>query len=79
MSLEEMQNVDPRTVDRSKLVQLNTVCIDPKAEKSERIKEFVAAIRNPYCFLVGKTVVKLGFADNERTIEDCVCSYLKGL
>ena len=79
MTLEEMRAVDPRTVDRASLKQIKDVKVDPKLEKNERIAEYVRQIENPYCYMDGKTVVKLSFAETDRTIEDCMHSYLAGV
>ena len=79
MTLEEMKTVDPRTVDRSTLVQRKDVVVDQKLSRSERIAEYIRRIKNPYCYLEGDTVVKISFSDTERTLEDCIHSYLSGL
>lgn len=79
MTLEEMRNIDPRTVDRSTLVQRAVVKIDSGKSKPERIKDYIGQIKNPYCYLEGKTVVKISFAETTRTIEDCMHSYLSGV
>lgn len=79
MTLEEMRDVDPRTVDRSTLVQRSTVKINMENSKQERIREYIDKIKNPYCYLEGKTVVKISFSETTRTIEDCVHSYLSGV
>lgn len=79
MTLEEMRNIDPRTVDRSTLVQRSTVKIDSKKSKQERIRDYIGQIKNPYCYLDGKTVVKISFAETKLTIEDCMHSYLSGV
>ena len=63
MTLKEMRNIDPRTVDRSTLVQRSTVKIDSKKSKQERIRDYIGQIKNPYCYLDGKTVVKISFAE----------------
>ncbi len=79
MTLDEMRAVDPRTVDKATLVDRNTVNIDPKLEGKDRIREYVRQIKNPYCYLDGGTVVKISFAETDRTLEDCVKGYLNGL
>lgn len=79
MTLEEMRSVDVRTVDRSTLVQRSSVKIDPKKSKQERIADYISQIKNPYCYLDGKTVVRISFADTDRTIEDCIHAYLSGI
>ena len=42
-------------------------------------REFIKQIRNPYCYLDGKTVVKISFAATDTTMEDCLEHYLRGL
>lgn len=79
MTISEMKDVDVRSVDRNTLVQRNSVKVNPKKDKAERVKEYVEQIRNPYCYLDGKTVVKISFANTSRTIEDCMRGYLSGL
>ena len=73
--LEELKNVDVRTVNRDTLVDINTVKIDPGLPRKERIREYVRQIRNPYCYLDQGYVVKLSFADTDRTLEDCLVEY----
>ena len=79
MTLEEMRNVDPRTVDRNTLVQRATVKLSGKGSKKERVMELISKFGNPYCYLEGKTVVKISFAGKGGTIEDCMHAYLSGL
>ena len=79
MTLEEMRAVDLRTVDRSTLVQRSAVRVDDKKGREERIADYISQIGNPYCYLEGKTVVKISFAETDRTIEDCIRAYLSGI
>lgn len=79
MNLKELSEVDPRTVDRSTLVQRDSVHLDPEASDEERYAQYLSQIKNPYCFLDGKTVIKLSYTNNGRTIEDCVVDYLNGV
>ena len=79
MTMEEMKAVDPRTVDRSTLVQRYTVKIDPRVGREERIRDYISQIGNPYCYLDGDMVVKISFSDTDRTIEDCIHAYLSGV
>ena len=77
--LNELRNVDIETVDRSMLVQRSAVKIRSKSSKQERIMDYIDQIKNPYCYLDGKTVVKISFADTDRTIEDCFHAYFRGV
>ena len=58
MGIETMKSVSPKTVDRSTLVQRSSIRLDPAAPREDRLREFIKQIRNPYCYLDGKTVVK---------------------
>ena len=79
MSVNMMKSVDPKTVDRNALIQRSSVRLDPAASREERLRDFIQQIKNPYCYLDGKTVVKITFANTATTIEDCLENYLRGL
>lgn len=79
MGIETMKSVSPKTVDRSTLVQRSSIRLDPAALQEVRLREFIKQIRNPYCYLDGKTVVKISFAETDMTMEDCLEHYLRGL
>ena len=77
MTIEEMRTVDVRTVDRESLVDIKNVEVDLKLPRAERFKSFVEQIKNPYCYRCGDVVVKVGFADTDRTLEDCLEQYIR--
>lgn len=79
MSVEAMKSVNPKTVDRNNLVQRSSVRLDPAAPREERLRDFIQQIKNPYCYLDGKTVVKISFSSTDTTMEDCLEHYLRGL
>ncbi len=79
MTIEEMKAVDPATVDRSQLVERSTIRLNPDAPREVRLREFIRQIKNPYCYLDGKTVVKITFSQTDTTLEDCLEHYLRGL
>ncbi len=77
--VESMRNIDPRTVDRGQLIERSSVRLEPSAPQHERLADFIRQIRNPYCYLDGKTVVKISFTKTDTTMEDCFEHYLRGL
>ena len=79
MTFEEMSAIDPRKMDMLELVQLNSVHLDPNITQKERCNQFVEQIKNPYCYMDGKVKVKISFTDTERSMDDCVRSYLSGI
>ncbi|MDD3158756.1 DUF6870 family protein [Anaeromusa sp.] len=75
-TLEQMKSIDPRTVDRDSLRDIESVNIDTSLSKQERIADFIRQIGNPYCYKHGKYVVKVSFADTGVTLEDRLAGYL---
>ena len=77
LSLQEMKNIDPRTVDRDSLCDIESVSIDTSLSKKERIAEFIRQIGNPYCYKQGKYVVLVGFSDTDVSLEDRLAGYIR--
>lgn len=77
MTVEEMKNIDVRTVSRDELVDIRDVKIDRTLPKEDRIRSFIMQIGNPYCFKCGNVVVKTSFADTEVTLEERMEHYLR--
>ena len=74
--LAKMRSVDPRTIDRGTLRDIRSVSIDTSQPKEARIRDYVRQVGNPYCYLHGKYVVKVSFADSGPTLEDKLASYI---
>jgi len=54
------------------LADIRDVSVDQNLSKEERIAEFLRQIKNPYCFKCGKFTVRVQFADNGVSLEDCL-------
>ena len=52
------------------LVDIRDVQIDRTLSMEERVKSYIAQVKNPYMFKVGNTVVRVSYADTDRTIND---------
>ena len=79
MGLQQMKEVDIRTVDRESLVDIRDVQVDQALPRKERFADFLRQIKNPYCYRCGKVVVKVSFADTDATLEDRLEHYLRTL
>ncbi|MDL2288560.1 hypothetical protein LJC32_04175 [Oscillospiraceae bacterium OttesenSCG-928-F05] len=55
-------------IDPSALVDLEEVSIDPGASASERMKQYLEQVKNPYCYKVGNTPVRVRFNSQKPTI-----------
>jgi len=74
-----MKNTDVRTVDKSKLVDISGVKINPKDTPEKKMKDYIEQVKNPYCFLCNGYAVKLEFDDGDKSIEDCMIDYINSL
>lgn len=77
--LKKMKNVDIKTVDVESLKDIQDVKIDPDLPREERIKSFLDQIGNPYLFRCNGHVVRVKFAETDRTLEDCLHDYFNSL
>lgn len=78
-SLEQMKNIDIRSIDPASLVDIRDVSVNTGLPREERMLNYLKQIKNPYCFKCGKTIVKIGFADTEATLEDRLEKYFLSL
>ena len=78
-TIDAMRDIDVRTVDTGSLVDLREVVVNTSMPREARLLDYVEQIRNPCCFKLGKTVVKVSFSDTEATLEDCLERYLLSL
>lgn len=67
---EAMKAVDIRTVDKSQLVDLNTVHIDESLPVRERVLSYLKQVKNPYCVRVGNFAVKVTYKENGPSFEE---------
>lgn len=59
--ISAMKDVDIRNVDKSNLIDLDTIRIDSTKPVPERIRSFLQQIQNPYCFRIGEVAVKVNY------------------
>lgn len=69
--IAKMKEVDIRTVDRKRLVDIKDVRINTDLPDTERMMDFVQQIGNPYCYLCNGMVVKTRFV-GKQSLEDCI-------
>lgn len=69
--LQEMAQVDIRTVDPKELVDIESVKIRTDLPDEERVADYIRQIKNPYCYLYKGIVIKISFS-GKRRLEDCL-------
>ncbi len=70
MSFEELQTVDIRTVKPEDVVDIQQIKINEELSQQERRREFIRQVKNPYCFRVGKVIVKASYSGNGVSLND---------
>ena len=70
MSFEELQSVDIRTVKPEEVVDIQQIKIDDGFSQQEKRREFIRQVKNPYCFRVGKVIVKASYSGNGVSLNE---------
>ena len=70
MSLEDLRSVDIRTVKPEDVADIQQIKIDGTLTQQEMRREFIRQIGNPYCFRVGKVIVKAASSGDGATLYD---------
>lgn len=69
--LKKMKETDIRTVDRSTLVDVESIQLGAVLSSEERIAEYIRQVGNPYCYLYKGMAVKISFSGKLK-LEDCL-------
>ena len=77
--LTQLSEIDITRVDRDTLVDLDMVGVDGASSVSERFRQFLSQIKNPYAFQVGGVAVKVKFTADGKTLGDALEGYLKSI
>lgn len=70
LSIEEMKNVDVKTVKSEELTDIREVEVNKRKNRDEQIKDYLIQIINPYCYRYGEYIVKIGFEDTTVTLTE---------
>ena len=70
MSLEELKSVNIRTVKPEDVADIQQIKIDDTLSQQEMRKEFIRQVGNPYCFRVGKVIVKSAYSGDGVSLNE---------
>ena len=65
-----MNEFTDSNAEHSSLREIKNVVIDTSIPRRERIRDYVAQIGNPYCYLDDGIVVEIGYTDTEISLQD---------
>ena len=61
------------------LVDIRDVKIDRSLPVEERMRSYVEQIKDPYCFKVGDVVVRVSYADKDKSLTDSFTSMIASM
>ncbi len=77
--LEQMSLTPIDNADRTKLVDIQTIKIDPCGSALERMESYLAQIKNPYLFLCDDTAVRVRFLPDTPNLTYKLKNYFTSL
>ena len=73
---DKMKQADVRTADKSQLIDLCEVEINPDTALEERIASYLEKVKNPYLVRIGDYAVKFSYQESGEVIEKRLLSYI---
>ncbi len=71
----DIRQEDLQTIDIHQLADIRDIQIDITKDKDTRIREFIQAVKNPYCFRCGNTVIKVSFSKEGESFQNILQEY----
>ena len=75
--LDYMYRLEINNTEKSSLVDIQGVKIDPELPWVRRIENYLGQIKNPYCYLCDGTVVGIRFEDRGADLYTMLMNYFK--
>jgi len=75
--LRRLKDTDIRDVDPDELVDISEVRIKTDLSTVERLIDYLKQVKNPYCYKIGGTIVKVSFL-GEVSLNECLEDALFG-
>lgn len=71
----DIQQDDLQNVDIHQLADIREIRIDTTKDKTTRMREFIQAVKNPYCFRCGNTIIKVSFNREGESFQNILQEY----
>jgi hypothetical protein len=70
-----MSQTDINNVDKTQLIDIQTIKIDPAQSVTQRMESYLDQIRNPYLFLCDDTIVRVRFKQDGKSLTHRLKNY----
>lgn len=71
-----MRDMDIMQADRDALVDIRDIHIDSGKPVETKIREYMEQVRNPFLVKYGDYIIKLSYADTEKSMDDRMKEYV---
>lgn len=71
----DIQQDNLQSIDIRQLADIRDIRIDTAKDRTTRIREFIQAAKNPYCFRYGNTIIKVSFSREGESFQDILQRY----
>ena len=71
-----MKSVDIGAVSPESLPDVSGMTFNNALSREDRVRRFLQAVKNPYCFCVGGVGVKIEFAESGPSLQDALTDFL---
>ena len=79
LRLYEMSQTDIEKIDPAALVNISSISIDATLPQVDKMEQYFTQAGNPYCFMSGKTPVKIRFVRPDHDLAQSLGNYLSRL
>ncbi len=77
--LDEMSRMEIDEINRSELVDIQSVKIDTSLPLNQRMQNYLEQVKNPYCFICDDTAVHIRFAQGGNDLTYRLKNFFAGL
>ena len=77
--LERCKNIKLEDINLDDVDEISSIKIDRRKSCNERILDFLTQVKNPYVFKVNGKLVRMSFAENGPTVDECLTQCLENL
>ncbi len=77
--LSQMSRLKLDDIERSSLVDLRNVSVNPELSVAKRMESYLEQVKNPYCFLCEDIPVRIEYKAGAEPLEEKILSYFINL
>ncbi len=77
--LDRLSKIGIDEVDRTKLVDIKEIKIDPLQSAVQRMESYLDSVKNPYLFLCGDTAVRVRFEPGGKDLGGSIKNHFTSL